>query len=439
MNPLLDKKRKRKPIPKVKKTAPAAPPPSSNPFDIKNEELSSQPAFSNEELEKNQVLLYDHFVNKPENPFAPGEKPIFDVPTQETLREYKDSSRAGQPLTTKYAGTPLLPQIGYLSERLTRGVPAASEPWVPDKLEAGTGIGNYAWETGLAPVATWTAATDGKVWWGRQLKSPEFRRRLRNNFLGMGYTEDNVDAAVDTKITELQQSMREVPLHIYNKDRDGQVDPEEQRRRAEAGLYLDQASRINIDPRSSSAQYDPFARRVSLFPNRVEGFGRIDDSLPASWLNSSNANLGSIVAHEYRHTLGMPRNAKEWLKYPASGWNDSILTSPENLKQFKERTGTYVVPSVKDISEEGTAVYDNSVGQTIANVASLRYLADRLGVINSGQEQFTADHIKKLRKAINDSGVEADPTLLNLSDEDLMWVMNTIAKQGGGNIPSNTV
>ena len=146
-----------------------------------------------------------------------------------------------------------------------------------------------------------------------------------------------------------------------------------------------------------------------------------DDEIYKGWANDPNFEgpaQSPIGAHEKGH-LGfkdiMPQSQQDYLK------------ANQLPKGSKARMSDHA----------------RSPGETRADVMSLRYVADRLGIYNPMKEGFTVEHLKKLQNLPPQySGFSSKlQRLLEVySPEMLIWIMNNVAENKQGNqTPDNYV
>lgn len=143
-------------------------------------------------------------------------------------------------------------------------------------------------------------------------------------------------------------------------------------------------------------------------------------------LNNPDANLKSIMAHEYSHVAGS-------LHFLTPKFPDPMKMSYKEFDEMYKRNKLRNIDTSK-LTPQQKADHDHDIYPTEskADIDSLRYRLYSDGMYDAGKQEFNKGHLEKAKQKYKDD-YQTKRLFKNFSDEDIIWLMNNIAKNKNNN------
>lgn len=155
------------------------------------------------------------------------------------------------------------------------------------------------------------------------------------------------------------------------------------------------------------------AHHIQLRPNK--------DKLDTADYGQFKTILQAAAPHEFAHS--------------SSGFH-AELSGPKNL----------TIPEAQQREIARRSVDPKAYGaipeETRGDLMAARYALHRLGIYDAGTEDFTPQHLERFIQTLRQNGTPnaaLERLLKTFGAENVIWLMNNIAQQGGSAIPDNAV
>lgn len=152
---------------------------------------------------------------------------------------------------------------------------------------------------------------------------------------------------------------------------------------------------------------------------------------PYDKLTIPQANVKAILAHELSHVVGAMNPYNPKFPFP-------MTMNPKEESSILNRNKLYNIDASK-LSENQKEIYMHDIQpqESKADLDTLRYKLFSDKIYDAGTQQFTKEHLKKAKEKYG-SDLSAQRLFNYFSDDDIIWMMNNIAKNDTNNTIQST-
>lgn len=160
---------------------------------------------------------------------------------------------------------------------------------------------------------------------------------------------------------------------------------------------------------------------------------------PNTFKLDPGSKLKDTIAHELSHASGAvnPDDASYSKEFTNPGINANDYNeiykrnklksiTPESLGAYLKGVYPSINPALIDTYKDNLKEHDLQPSENKADLDALRYMLHEDKIYDAGKQPFTNEILQKAKTKYSDSG--AKRLFRNFSDEDIIWMMNNIAK-----------
>jgi hypothetical protein len=143
---------------------------------------------------------------------------------------------------------------------------------------------------------------------------------------------------------------------------------------------------------------------------------------PYQFAQYPNFTILGLLGHEYSHVAGSLQYGNPKVPFP-------MTTSPKEVEEIEKRNKLFKIKMAPENEIDGI-IHDRSAQEGKADMDALRYMMYRDKFFDTGTQEFNKDLLKKAKERYS-GDFNAARLFKNFSEEDILWMMNNIAKNKG--------
>lgn len=250
-------------------------------------------------------------------------------------------------------------------------------------------------------------------------KPPKIKVRVKSQDPVQAYNAYEKD--IDTNLPIYDKNARDFltyylnsPLYKQRLIKQGYDKPEDAIRLRLANLGVTPTVKKLTD----TSEYDPPTQKVNISPY--------------DYLSNKYLKPKSVVVHELSHVAGAMEPGTPKIPFP-------MTLSEKEANEIYNRNRLSTLDASKLTDEQRALLsHDVSPHENKADLDTLRYLLYQDGLYDAGKQNFSKEMLQKAKQKYGSDGMVK--RLFNyFSDDDIIWMMNNIAKNSNINSTNNAV
>lgn len=165
---------------------------------------------------------------------------------------------------------------------------------------------------------------------------------------------------------------------------------------------------------------------------------------PITFQFDPNSKLKNVMGHELSHAAGAinPADAYYSARFSNPGMNENDYTAIQKRNKLKDvplsqltqyMRGIYssVSPALVAANKDAFREHDLQPNESKADLDALRFMLYQDKIYDAGKQPFTKELLQKAKTKYSDT--QSKRLFKNFSDDDIIWMMNNIAKNNTSN------